>query len=353
VRSTTARLVVTLIAIVLAWTIAAPARASSGDPSIVFIIDEGVFPEGAEGLDSALRAHLRDVDVMLLVLHEERIKPLTPEVLDEILVVGEGRGAAAVFWLAHAEGGGLQLFLASVPDELAYVRELEHEEGSTDATVEAVGLIVRMAILALLDGSPPEMERLGVERAKPQAPAPVPEPPRRQGEFRVALGYAGQYFAPAVKWQNGAGVWLGYRFEVGLALGLGYALLTPARATDQISQLVVRRNPIELDLGYGGKLGPVHLSGQVQLLADAAVRSATTDDPALAPTPKAANVTWGVGAGLLADFQIVRFFGLFVHAGAELWVTRTRYGVDAPAPLILIDPGLVRPRAAAGTVFRW
>ena len=316
---------------------------------------------------SAARARLHGQGVELVLTTPGPDEPAAR--LARTLTAG-GRSQGA-FWFDERTPGELRVFLITA-DGSAYVRRVPVEEGSAEASLEAVWLIVEASSLALASGQRVAMEQATGELEPEVAPEPEPEPepepgleakepaPKPEGApepvtptpdrvvVRLGLGYLGEGLASAVPWSSGAAVDVALDLGRRWRLALGYGLLLPWRSGDPP---VTWRHRAEL------RAGPrVALGSRVELYAllggglEALRWHATAGDEAGHRVLGVVTLDGGLGLRLVSTLRLV------LEPGSSVVVNRFDFvecaagsqACEGAARRVVLAPWRVRPRARLG-----
>lgn len=321
---------------------------------VVLVVEDGT----AEALDTRseapIRAHVRALPARLVIegKADRGARNSSSEIAAESVAV---HGAVGAFWIQSSGPGRARLFLRTEAGD-TYVHAVESTDG--EAAAEAIGLVVADSTRALVAGEPVGMERISIpapQRSEPavkKTAAPAPAKPRERGRLRVAAAYTGTSYAPEVPWQQGLDLGVGWVFPFRLHLGLGYAVLAPARASRDYGTIEVRRHPARAWAGYSAQLGRVRIDADVPIIVDAETRHAQASDPDYASRPDTTRVVVGTGVQTRVAVTLTRGLFAFVGGGVELWPQTIEYGAQEPAPQALLRPRTWRGSGSVGLAVR-
>jgi hypothetical protein len=325
-------------------------RASSGRVIVV-----RVPPEAGDGRADrafeALRVHLAsgEVDVVF-----ERSGPMSPGLHESLRWAEEAarsHGALGVFWLDLESDEDLVLSVADPDGKKVLTRRVPRDPESPAAAFEALGIIARTTVLAVLAG-----EEIGMRPVASSGPVEPPVPEARSfARLMIAAEYLGTNFADPMPWQHGVGLNVSGRPLEGLVLGLGYGFFVPDEVERERATLIVQRNPIEVRGGFHADLGR---SVAVELLAQAFVdpiRARTTGvEPPLAPVDDSVRVLVSAGGSSCWTWFPRRPVGFHLCAGVEALMSGFDYVVtDDEGRDVLLSPHAVRARVAGGMSYRF
>lgn len=331
----------------------APASEDAHGTTVRWLLDPALTE--LAGLESAVRSHVATIDATLDVVDTNVPTTIERAWVEALRDRAREDAVRAVFWVRRTDPAGVQLYLLDVASGRVYVRRVDVPLDAGPTALEVLGLLVKSTTAELVDGMPVGMDPVELAPAvaiEPEPRKPVPAAPRPLGELRIAAGYVGTSYAQTARWRSGGGLWLGWAFPFGLELALGTTPMQWTRASHDTSEIVVRRNPFELVVGYGGRLGRVVLAGDLAFVVDRSVRLASTSDPSLAAEPKRGWWLFAIAPRLRVDVRVVRWFGVFAALGVEFWINNVEYGVSAPTPAVLVSPRRIRPWVTIGPVFR-
>lgn len=317
--------------------------------TLVFMVDVNEDLHTARQILDALRLEL--VELSATVVKEPVFLAngeLSLRVKRAQLLAAKHR-ATAVLWVDGQENGDLVLYIFD-PRRAAPIRRtvtLSPDPGGSESQIDAVAMISRASVTALLEGQelvsepepPPEPPPQRIDPTPPPRHVPRPrriEPePRKHGYARVSTSYAGNSYAPSVPWQSGVHLALSWQSMWGLYAGAGY-LATGAIGAEhnlegaQFVTGLIRRHPIDLHIGYQHLWGKIGLEAELAVVLDPVTKEFTVfcdDDVAIADecettsasnsfriTLETVNNSYGIAPRL-------RFVGkpaesLVLHAGA-------------------------------------
>ncbi|MEM9457619.1 MAG: hypothetical protein AAGF11_25800 [Myxococcota bacterium] len=298
-----------------------------------------------------------------------------------------------VFFVLTERKNRLSIYLYERQGPRLWVQTMDVRAESMQSTIEAVGIVVASASRAILAQTPVGMEPAPMPPPPRPPPRPEPEPEtteqppdrtkerrraeqqrarttrrtrRRRGAEDVAArlqryqeafvtleaGYLGEHISATTPWQSGARLRGQVTMPNALTFALGYRVVPAIRAAAGPHRLVVRRNPIDLSLGYRAPLPRGwFLAPEAAATIDLSRRTARTDDDEARSEPPQTSFAVAVGPRLSAGLTFAARFAAWVSVGVDLWIRRTRFGVAVPNTELLIEPRLVRPWAGLGFSF--
>jgi len=336
-----------LLALAAAFAIARSAVASPSG-SVVLLAEDPDDPVIGQLLRVA-GAQLSDLDVALLALPVAG-PPAVESFARAIRSAPLPADTVAVFWIAADEPGGWLLFVAEADGRRLLARSIEQDDES--ACLEAMGLIVRSATVALLSGG-----EIGVA---------IPAP----GEGRTDVTPAKPGHERAVR----GTVLTGYRLQVRAAdsplhgfraatvfslrdlvqIHLGYVFFTPVEARGDPASVEVRRHPIDLGISLCHGWGRWSLAGTVEAVADIAVQRTVRLGGEGFYTKSNDDIVWSAAFGLEVRFSVSSRLSFHVEGGVEAPLNPVRYVFEgAEGPVVIEEGWRAQPRAGAGATVRF
>ena len=375
------------VLIVACWPVTARAEPSS----LGWLSTATDPPELEQEVRAATLAYIGSLDVE--VLDSSTPHATLPEAAAAAAELTELFELDGVFFVLTERKNRLSIYLYERQGPRLWVQTMDVRAESMQSTIEAVGIVVASASRAILAQTPVGMEPAPMPpppRPPPQPepePEPDPTPPDRAKERRRAeqqrvrtarrtrrrdraedvatrlqryqdafvtlkAGYLGEHVSPTTPWQSGARLRGQVTMPNALTFALGYRVVPAIRATAGLHRLVVRRNPIDLSLGYRAPLPRGwFLAPEIAATIDLARRTARTDDDQASSQPPQTSLAVGVGPRLSTGLTFAARFAVWVSVGVDLWIRRTRFGIAVPDTELLIEPRLVRPWAGLGFSF--
>lgn len=337
-----------------------PRAALAESTRVVLVLTE--VESSAQPLDAhllgALRGQLQELHVEVLVVN--RPSERLADTARRARQLANAEQALGAIWLG-ASSTGLTVFLYDSTGHL-YARSLE-PDGSAVSQSEAIAIILRSAIAALLEGHAVGMTELPLPPpvSHPAAPVAPPEPapaPTPDGRYlHAGVSYVGTLFARGTSWQNGAALTLsGAPTSWPLFFGVDYAFFPPVEfaASGVVTRL--QRHPIELVSGLRLRLGSVFFNVQGALSADYLARTTMAASAGLLPTPEAQRWLWAISSRLGIAVPFSPWVSGVFNLGADFLlnpfeqVAQTSRDGDK----LVGAPLLVRPRVDLGvTILVW
>lgn len=343
----------------------APRAASGASKDVVLVVaDLGGSAQPSEAdLLGAVRGQLRELGVGVLLVRAAR-EPLAIAARRAKQIAAREE-ALAVIWL-ETSSEHLELFLYDASGHL-YSRSIE-SSGSTASQSEAVAIVLRFAIGALLEGGSIGMKEVQLQPAPPAEPAPPPiSPPAGSSrvreasqdatELRAGVSYVGETFMRGGPWQQGAALLLSAQpARSALFVGASYTYLSTLALTENGVRVELRRRPAEMFVGWELGTSTLRVDVRGALGADYVRRRTTAVAEDWSATPNASRWLWAVSARFGVTLAVSRRLHAFSTLGADYVLTP--YSLVA-APVAGSNEALgaalrVRPRAEVGlTISAW
>ena len=316
--------------VVVAVLVAAPARAGADDAIVVL--------ERADGDDDALvdrvEGQVSDLAVALVREPGELGGGAGGAELDGARAIAARHGARAVIWFRR-DGDGWLVHVAEPDADRVVVRRVAATgDLAGSATAEAVALVVRAAVRAILVGEPePEPEPEPAPPPPPvvdAAPPPASPPPRRSRAPRpfASLGWraiAGDadaiHHAASARAGAARGRW---SVAVDVALAPPITLADPSATIDLGRRTLAVTGGRALAAGGGWRLAAELGAG-----AHRFDRSTSATGAGLSPTAPAATWVPVVAPGLRASRRLGAGAWLELAVGADVLPRVPEFGVPA------------------------
>lgn len=324
---------------------------------VVLIVTEA---EGsAQPIDAhllgALRGQLRELDVEVQVVRRPR-EPLAGAAR-RAQQIARAEHALGVIWL-ELPASGLSVFLYDASGHL-YVRELA-PDGSVTSQSEAVAIVLRSAIAALLEGDSVSMTEVQLpppapERAEPPAKSIAPvrtaRPSAQHPYLRAGVSYVGTLFARRTRWQHGAGLALAMGpTESPWFFGLDYTFFSPVELESNGVRTRLQRHPIEALGGLQLRVRSLFFNVQAALSGDYLVRTTEQVSEGLLADPARGRWLLAMSTRLGVTVPIGgRVYGV-LNLGADFLLNPFRQVVarSSAGDQVIGSPLLARPRAEVG-----
>lgn len=349
-----ARSLTLLLAVLLAALI--PRAACAESTRVVLVLTEA--ESSARPLDAhllgALRGQLRELHVQVQVVNRPD-EPLA-DTARRARQIASAEHALGAIWLG-APSSGLAVFLYDSTGHL-YARSVP-PDGSAVSQSEAIAIILRSAIAALLEGHAVGMTEVPLpppaSRPAPPAvpPAPVPAPTPDARYLNAGLSYVGTLFARGTSWQNGAAVTLsGAPTSWPLYIGLDYAFFPRVEFAANGVATRLQRHPVEVLSGLRLRLGSVFFNVQGALSADYMVRTTMAASAGLVPTPETQRWLWAISSRLGITVPVSPFISGVFNLGADFLLNPFEQvaHTTSDGDRLVGAPLRVRPRVELGAM---
>lgn len=298
----------------------------------------------------SVRAQLSDLPVELNV---EPVKKLEGFLGAQMKVARQvaGPDGLAVIWLELSPGDPVFVYVADPRHNRVLARSVDWDGAL--GHLEAVGLIIRSSVQALLEGQQigfeaPEAPKAGT---KPFPKQPEPEPDQRFFHLGLSAGYTLSSLGDDAPLQNGvdAAAYLGlgrYAYVTG-----GYrALPSFLKQSGSYSIAVITRHPFWLAVG-----GKATFADRVQLGGDLGCNVDVVDveikwvSPWLQISPPHEQVVVSLAPTVYLAVRVVGPLGVFLSGGLDVPLNDRHYNTRGPAGTgVVITPWEVQPRGAVG-----
>jgi hypothetical protein len=304
-------------------------------------------PTDAAALWSSTRAQLSDLEVERI--EEQGTDTTLEDSARRARLEADRHGALAVVWFDTDEGV-VTVFLFEARGRRLRARRVL-VSGTAEAAAEEVGVVVRSAISALLEGAEVSMPEIPV----PSAPAPPPPeprapPPPAREHLRLSVGYLGTLYSLGAAWQNGAAASISlHPGESPWFVELGYAFLPPLELSAPGVKSELLRHPSEIGLGLELGIGRFRVATEALFIVDFVSRRTTRADEPLARAPSETRTLYAGSLRLRGSLPLGEGFALYAAFGAEFLLNRFDHvvlGSDSPEPSI--TQLAARPRGDAG-----
>jgi hypothetical protein len=306
-------------------------------------------------LPSSLQGQLRELDVDVAIVRAPRAT-LGPAAL-RAKKLAASEHAIAVIWL-ELRPTDVSVLLYQANGHL-YARDLA-VDGSAASQSEAIAIILRSAIAAILEGSSVGMTEIQLPAppappAPPASSAPPPRAPRRgdRASVRAGASYVGSLFARKTAWEHGAALVLtaappASRWFFGLDYTHFVALeLTSAEVTAKI-----RRHPVEVFTGITQRSSWASWQVTGALSADYVVRTTERTAEGLVPAAPSGRWLWAISTRLGVMVPIATRVDTVAQLGAEFLLNPFHQviGDTNVGNQVLGSPLLARPRVELGVL---
>ncbi len=309
-------------------------------------------PTEAAAFWSSARAQLSDLDVS--TIEEESAGAGLEDAARRAREDAARHGALAVVWL-ESDAGVVTVFLFESKGQRLRARRVL-VSGTAAAAAEEVGVVIRSAVSALLEGAEVSMPEIAVPpepapAPPPRAAVPEPEPPPPEPEhLRVSVGYLGTLYSLDAAWQHGVAASASLRlFDSPWFVELGYGLLPPLELSAPGVKSELARRPVEAGLGLELGIGRFRVATEALFLVDFVSRRTTRADEPLARAPSESRTLYAGSLRLRGSLPLGTTFAVYAAFGAEFLMNRFDHVVrasDSPEPSI--TQLAARPRVDAG-----
>jgi hypothetical protein len=323
--------------------------AANGEGGVVVMLAERRDTAAAEVVIRAVQAQLSDVSVALEVVWIDGLAPDLPSQIAKAEKVAEGSAAVAVIWCDLARADRIYLYFAAPSGGRVLVRELAGS--GTGGMAEALAIIVRSSVEAVLAGGeigtvvPRKPKDEGSDRRPPSAVAKAKD----EGRLAVTAAYEFDVVSSSNPAVHAVAVALSLRLGDHLSLGVGYALSGLLEAETDGAFLKLRRHPVWIGGSAFGRVGRVRLGLDLAFQLDVVTERTRATAAGVVPAKGGHEVEPSIVPMFRVAVTVIPHLELFIAAGADIALHRTRYMVDtARGPVEVLTTWPVRPRGIAG-----
>ncbi|HEY3448224.1 MAG TPA: hypothetical protein VGK67_17845 [Myxococcales bacterium] len=298
----------------------------------------------------SVRAQLSDLPVELQVAPVKKLEGFLGAQMKVARQVAGPEGLAVV-WLELSPGDPVFVYVADPRRNRVLARSVDWDGAL--GHLEAVGLIIRSSVQALLEG-----QQIGFEAPETPRPGTKPFPkqpePEKEAGRRFHLGLLAGYSLST----PGGDAPLLHGVDAAAFLGIGENLFLTGgyrvipsflERAGSYSISVVTRHPFWL--GVGGKLtfGRVQLGGDLSCNVDVVDLEIKSMGPWLQTSPPHEQVIVSLAPTLFAAVRLVGPLSVFLAGGVEVPLNERHYFTQGPAGRgVVLTPWEVQPRGTMG-----
>jgi hypothetical protein len=326
-------------------------------PSRVVMLSDRVSEETNADVFQAVIGQLSDTPVELSVEWLDELPPSLDGQLAAADRIAARRDTLAVFWIVSESEEQLLLHIADAMRRRILVRRLARSEAG--AQYEALALIVRASIDALLGGGV-----IGIEAPRARAPEPVaphtrPTAPPRPAEpvaeetrppwLGLEAGYDLAVHSREHPLLHGVHLALSANPHAGLIARVAYVLRTPLVVEDNRVTILVEHHPVSAGLGYQWRIDGLILGGTVSLLLDYVVQTSNRLISKTGIASDNSDLLMSVAPSLDLGYELNDRVALRLSVGPEIIINNIRYIYEATGGReVVLEPWWVQPRIFAG-----
>jgi len=299
----------------------------------------------------SLQAQLSDLPVDLRVEPVPKLEGILGAQMRVARQVA-GEDGLAVVWLELSPGDPVFVFVADPQRNRVLARSIDWDGAL--GHLEAVGLIVRSSVQALLAG-----ESIGFEAAPiSKTGSPMPAPVARESPYHLGLSidYTPSKIASDAPVMHAVGLAIDGGYKEHFFAVLEYRLTAPFlhSGTDRCSIAQVWRHSVSLGAGgritYGRFRFGGDLSGTLQIVR---LEAQQVEDCTKFWTldPPRSNVVFSISPTVSASVTIVRPLSVFIAAGIDIPLGERRFFLSESDTQTVITPWSVQPRGTVGLRF--
>jgi hypothetical protein len=334
-----------------------PRAALAASRVVLVLAERGSPTESLEAqLLGALRGQLRELDVEVIVVQAAQ-EPLAVAA-HRAKQIAAREHALGVTWL-ELPPGRISVFLYDASGHL-YSREVE-PEGSLASHSEAIAIILRSAIAAMVEGEAVGMNEIELPPPSPPPPAPAPPARHERGSdvryVRAGPSYVGTLFAKNAGWQHGAGLALSIRpTRAPWFFGVDYTQFAATELAGGGTRIRLQRHPGEVFAGLELSVSALTFNVLGAVSADYVRRTTTQVSEGWTATPASGRWLWAASTRLGLTLPVSRRVFAVLTVGADFLLNPFTH-VIAPTPAsseLMGSPLRARPRAELGlTISAW
>ena len=336
-------------ALAICGAVRAEPEAAPNEDGAVVMIAERNDTATAEVVVRAVQAQLSDVSVALHVIWVDALASDLPSQISKAEEVAKGSAAVAVIWCDLVRADRIYLYFAAPSGGRVLVRELAGS--GTGGMAEALAIIVRSSVEAVLAGGeigtvvPPKPKEEESDKRPQSAVAKVKD----EGRLAVTAAYELDVMSTSNLAVHAAAVALSLRLGDHVSLGVGYALSGLLEAETDGAFLKLRRHPVWIGGSVFGRAGRVRLGLDLAFQLDVVTERTRATAAGVVPANGGHEVEPSIVPMFRVAVTVIPHLELFVAAGADIALRRTRYLVDTPDGSVeLLTTWPVRPRVIAG-----
>jgi hypothetical protein len=262
-----------------------------------------------------------------------------------------GTDGLAVVWMEISPGDPVFVYVADPKRNRVLARSVDWDGAL--GHLEAVGLIVRSSVQALLAG-----QTIGFEAQPVPIRKDVPRPvqPAEVGNFHVGLmvGYTPELLGGEAPVTHGLDVAAAVGYGDYAFARLGYRFMAPfLRNWSTNSVALVWRNPFTLGVGAQLPLGRVRLGAEIAGTLDIVSLDTRDVGPWVATAPSQDQLIFSLTPSVFASVRVVDPLSLFLSVSADIPLTDRHYLVHLSMgrDQTILTPYEVQPRGVIGLRF--
>jgi hypothetical protein len=306
----------------------------------------------------AIRSQLSDLNVRFQLHWVDRLPPGLPEQVDVARRIGRQQRALVVLWCSHPSAEKVFLYITRFHGERILVRRVDRKRDGTLGRFEAIGVIVRSGVEAILRGGrigirPPHRPRLS-PRPRPPPRPPLRPPIARGSILALETGYALTGFARAepVLHAGVVGLSMGLHRHWVLRLGYRFAPGITVERRDLGVELRLFQHTLRLGACFRWHIGRWTVAAQAGAVLNLQDYEPVARPPLVAE-PDGMDVTVGVDLLAEAAWRLRPWLELFVGLGVTVLMWNRSYHMHTQGKEhLVLDPFLVQPQLVAGLRLR-
>ncbi len=363
----------TLIALILFGALPS-SRPAAPRHLVVLIADRNKESEYSQAF-SAIKAQLSDLPVRLKVIWrglagEGRVPaaPHPPEVLGERLLiarrVARDTGAQVIVFCEFERQDVLWLYIAPWADRQGTLKEERVitrgiQKSEAEGRYEALALILRFSIRALMFRIPPQKKRKNAVPDLRDPPLSFSKP--SQSLLGLSARMGGLAFAYSAKALLNPGVTVELSFLIfrAFAITAGYSYFPPVEVSGNRADVSLSRHPGHVGVAWSHLLGGFTLSASLYAILDFVSVKTKVNSIFISAIPPKAHQTVSVLPMLELRYALGSRIGLYAALGAEFFFNNRYYIVEGHDSTgvygteTITDPWMIQPRVQIGLEVRF
>lgn len=324
-----------------------PSGASAGDEPEVILIASHETEEASASMADAVGGQLSDLPVTFRVEWVDGFEPLMASQVDEARALAKHSDAVAVIWSDLSDPSQVFIYIAEPHGERILVRSVEPEGEVMPMLVEALAVIVRYAVEAMIEGG-----EIGIKPPPVVKKELIEKPSHGPARLGVAVSYALSLYGPDQPLLHGARVAL----EVGIYRWLrgyiGYRIQPSMRFGDHLLSMTMNTHPMEIGIGMRIEKGQFRFEGGAGVVLDRLTWTVTPRDASIVATPPSARWLLGVSPYVSVGWAPRWFASMYFAVSLDIYGNEKRYVVASDVESwTVVAPWVVRPLFQLGGSF--
>ncbi len=298
------------------------ALSAEGTQNKIILVAEQDDEERTERLRSSIEAHLSDVRAEVLVHVIERLPSGVPDQVELARRLSNSGDILSVIWIEHVKGE-LFLFTSNQSSDEVHVQTLPHAADGWDVTCDAIGAMVRSALITWLDVETPPPAKDVPETLEVSAAPPPVETLRVQSRDPVravfGAGYSSVVLSRDGPFLSGGELGLGVLLFRYLEIGFSLRLLQQARLEIADEDIFLQRIPLALSAKGLMSFGAIEIGLELGVIVD--ITRLRGEAASASPDPTDRIYVGGFPA-VFARYRFLDWLALWADAGVDIFRAR-------------------------------